>query len=146
MSGPVVIVGGGIVGLSAAYELLRRGRSVVLLEKGPADHDSCSLGNAGMIVPSHFVPLAAPPPPSPVVASLDPLPPDPPAWNGTPPPDHEDDGNNLRPSGCHGLQHGDAGPHYATRQTTMIADASRHSAASYGFTKYPIGGLPVVFS
>jgi len=60
MSAPVVIVGGGIVGLSAAYELLRRGRSVVLLEKGPADHDSCSLGNAGMIVPSHFVPLAAP--------------------------------------------------------------------------------------
>ncbi|MFM7241506.1 MAG: NAD(P)/FAD-dependent oxidoreductase, partial [Opitutia bacterium] len=60
MSGAVVIVGGGIVGLSAAYELLRRGRSVVLLEKGAADHDSCSLGNAGMIVPSHFVPLAAP--------------------------------------------------------------------------------------
>jgi hypothetical protein len=27
----------------------------------------------------------------------------------------------------------------------MIADASRHSAASYGFTKYPIGGLPVGF-
>jgi D-amino-acid dehydrogenase len=60
MSAPVVIVGGGIVGLSAAYELLRRGRPVVLLEKGPANHDSCSLGNAGMIVPSHFVPLAAP--------------------------------------------------------------------------------------
>jgi len=60
MSGPTVIVGGGIVGLSAAYELLRRGRQVVLLEKGAADHDSCSLGNAGMIVPSHFVPLAAP--------------------------------------------------------------------------------------
>lgn len=46
--------------MSAAYELLRRGRQVVLLEKGAADHDSCSLGNAGMIVPSHFVPLAAP--------------------------------------------------------------------------------------
>jgi D-amino-acid dehydrogenase len=60
MSGPTVIVGGGIVGLSAAYELLRRGRQVVLLERGAADHDSCSLGNAGMIVPSHFVPLAAP--------------------------------------------------------------------------------------
>ena len=60
VSAPVVIVGGGIVGLSAAYELLRRGRSVVLLEKGAPDHDSCSLGNAGMIVPSHFVPLAAP--------------------------------------------------------------------------------------
>ena len=60
MSNPVVIVGGGIVGLSCAYELLRRGQSVILLEKGAAHHDSCSLGNAGMIVPSHFVPLAAP--------------------------------------------------------------------------------------
>ncbi len=60
MSQPVVIVGGGIVGLSAAHELLRRGRQVVLLERGDAAHDSCSLGNAGMIVPSHFVPLAAP--------------------------------------------------------------------------------------
>jgi len=54
MSAPVVIVGGGIVGLSAAFELLRRGRSVVLLEKGAPDHDSCSLGNAGMIVPSRW--------------------------------------------------------------------------------------------
>lgn len=60
MSGPVVIVGGGIVGLSAAHELLRRGREVVLLERGAPGHDSCSLGNAGMLVPSHFVPLAAP--------------------------------------------------------------------------------------
>lgn len=60
MSRPVVIVGGGIVGLSAAHELLRRGREVILLERGSPEHDSCSLGNAGMIVPSHFVPLAAP--------------------------------------------------------------------------------------
>jgi D-amino-acid dehydrogenase len=60
MSKGVVIVGGGIVGLSCAYELLRRGQSVTLLEKGKPNHDSCSLGNAGMIVPSHFVPLAAP--------------------------------------------------------------------------------------
>jgi D-amino-acid dehydrogenase len=33
---------------------------VTLLERGGPDHDCCSQGNAGMVVPSHFVPLAAP--------------------------------------------------------------------------------------
>lgn len=56
----IVIIGGGVVGLSSAYELLQRGHSVTLVERGGPDHDSCSLGNAGMVVPSHFEPLAAP--------------------------------------------------------------------------------------
>ncbi len=56
----VVICGGGVIGLSCAYHLLERGHRVTLLERGGADHDSCSLGNAGYISPSHFVPLAAP--------------------------------------------------------------------------------------
>jgi D-amino-acid dehydrogenase len=56
----VAIVGGGIVGLCCAYSLLERGHRVTLLERGSADHDCCSLGNAGYISPSHFVPLAAP--------------------------------------------------------------------------------------
>ncbi len=30
----VVVVGGGIIGVSAAYYLARKGRSVVLVEKG----------------------------------------------------------------------------------------------------------------
>ena len=56
----VVIVGGGVIGLCVAHYALRRGHRVTVLERGAADHDSCSLGNAGMIVPSHFTPLAAP--------------------------------------------------------------------------------------
>jgi D-amino-acid dehydrogenase len=39
---------------------VQKGHRVTLLERGPASHDSCSLGTAGMVVPSHFVPLAAP--------------------------------------------------------------------------------------
>jgi len=56
----VVIVGAGIVGLCCARALRLRGLAVTVLERETADHEGCSYGNAGMIVPSHFVPLAAP--------------------------------------------------------------------------------------
>ncbi len=56
----VVVVGGGVIGLCTAYALLQRGREVVVLERGAEGGDNCSRGNAGMVVPSHFVPLAAP--------------------------------------------------------------------------------------
>jgi D-amino-acid dehydrogenase len=56
----VLIVGGGVVGLCIAYECARRGLRVTVVERGQPDDDSCSFGNAGMVVPSHIVPLAAP--------------------------------------------------------------------------------------
>ena len=55
----VLIIGGGIMGLSSAYYLQKNGYEVTVLDKGDIS-DNCSFGNAGMIVPSHFVPLAAP--------------------------------------------------------------------------------------
>ncbi|ARS39196.1 amino acid dehydrogenase [Sphingobacteriaceae bacterium GW460-11-11-14-LB5] len=55
----VLIIGGGIVGLTSAYYLQKKGYEVTVLDKGDIT-DNCSFGNAGMIVPSHFVPLAAP--------------------------------------------------------------------------------------
>jgi D-amino-acid dehydrogenase len=55
----VLIIGGGIIGLSSAYYLSKAGYDVTILDKGDLT-DNCSFGNAGMIVPSHFVPLAAP--------------------------------------------------------------------------------------
>ena len=54
-----VIVGAGIIGLSAAYYLQKSGWQVTILEKNDGN-DNCSYGNAGMIVPSHFTPLASP--------------------------------------------------------------------------------------
>jgi D-amino-acid dehydrogenase len=56
----VVVVGGGLIGFSAAYQLLKRGMRVTVIERGSEADASCSTGNAGMVVPSHFVPLAAP--------------------------------------------------------------------------------------
>lgn len=60
MSRDVIVVGGGAVGLCTAYYALRAGHRVTVLERGAPDRDCCSLGNAGLVVPSHFVPLAAP--------------------------------------------------------------------------------------
>lgn len=56
----VIIIGGGVIGLCTAYHALERGFAVTVLERGGAGGDSCSIGNAGMVVPSHFTPLAAP--------------------------------------------------------------------------------------
>ncbi|MBP6826100.1 MAG: FAD-dependent oxidoreductase [Saprospiraceae bacterium] len=53
------IIGGGIIGLSAAYYLNEDDWDVTVLEKGDLS-DNCSFGNMGYLSPSHFVPLAAP--------------------------------------------------------------------------------------
>jgi D-amino-acid dehydrogenase len=56
----VVVIGGGVVGLCAAYYLKARGFDVTVVDREPRERSSCSYGNAGLVVPSHFVPLAAP--------------------------------------------------------------------------------------
>ncbi len=55
-----VVVGAGVVGLSCAHHLLRAGHEVLVLDGAREAHQGTSFGNAGMVVPSHFVPLAAP--------------------------------------------------------------------------------------
>lgn len=60
MSKPVAILGAGVIGLSAALHCARRGMDVIVIERKARQRDGCSFGNAGMIVPSHFIPLAAP--------------------------------------------------------------------------------------
>ena len=56
----LLIVGGGVIGLCTAYYAARKGHRVTVLDRRAADHEGCSYGNAGLVVPSHFVPLAAP--------------------------------------------------------------------------------------
>jgi D-amino-acid dehydrogenase len=60
MAKHILIIGGGIIGLSCAYHCARQGFRVTILERDPAQRNGCSFGNAGLIVPSHFIPLAAP--------------------------------------------------------------------------------------
>ena len=55
----VVIIGGGIVGLSSAYFLQEAGHQVTIIDQTDISNN-CSYGNAGYVCPSHFVPLATP--------------------------------------------------------------------------------------
>lgn len=59
MGKKILVAGGGIIGLSSAWFLHRAGHQVTIVDKSSLT-DGCSFGNAGMIVPSHFIPLAAP--------------------------------------------------------------------------------------
>ena len=60
MSKRILVIGAGTIGLSAAFQCARKGHRVTVLERDGPRRNGCSFGNAGMIVPSHFVPLAAP--------------------------------------------------------------------------------------
>ena len=59
MKKKVVIVGGGIIGLSCAYYLIEDGHEVVLIEKN-SFNSGASIVNAGYLIPSHIIPLASP--------------------------------------------------------------------------------------
>ncbi len=55
----VHIVGAGIIGLCAAWYLKKAGVKVTVIDKNNGT-EGTSFGNAGMIVPSHFVPMSSP--------------------------------------------------------------------------------------
>ena len=55
----VLVIGGGVIGVCAAYYLAFQGRRVTLLERDEVCSGS-SYGNSGLIVPSHSIPLPVP--------------------------------------------------------------------------------------
>jgi D-amino-acid dehydrogenase len=55
----ILVIGGGIVGLSSAYYLSKSGHSVTVLDKGDINKGA-SFVNAGYLTPSHIIPLASP--------------------------------------------------------------------------------------
>jgi len=58
-SDSIHVIGGGVIGLTSAWYLTKAGYDVTVIDRGDMS-DGTSHGNAGMIVPSHFVPMAAP--------------------------------------------------------------------------------------
>ncbi len=55
----ILIIGGGSIGVCSAYFLNQAGHDVTLLDKDDICAGS-SYGNAGLVVPSHSIPLSAP--------------------------------------------------------------------------------------
>jgi D-amino-acid dehydrogenase len=55
----VLVIGGGVIGLSAAYFASQAGADVTVVERGEIGSGSSS-GNAGLVVPSFFEPLPSP--------------------------------------------------------------------------------------
>ncbi len=56
----VLVIGGGVAGVTTAYELAQRGASVSLIERGTELAWACSSGNAGYVTWTHAVPIANP--------------------------------------------------------------------------------------
>ncbi len=54
-----LVIGGGAIGICCAFYLRQSGQQVAVIEKGEICSGS-SHGNAGLIVPSHSIPMAAP--------------------------------------------------------------------------------------
>lgn len=63
-------MGGGVVGVTTAYQLQRDGHEVVLLEAGPGVAQETSWGNAGMIAPGHSFVWSSPKAPGILLKSL----------------------------------------------------------------------------
>jgi D-amino-acid dehydrogenase len=59
MSKSVVIIGGGIIGLSCAYYNLKEGNRVTVIDKSDISQGA-SFVNAGYLTPSHIIPLSSP--------------------------------------------------------------------------------------
>lgn len=66
----VLVMGGGVVGVTTAYQLQQDGHEVVLLERHPEVAQETSWGNAGMIAPGHSFVWSSPRAPWTLLKSL----------------------------------------------------------------------------
>ena len=66
----VVVLGGGVVGVTTAYQLQRDGHEVVVVERHPDVAAGTSFGNAGMVAPGHSFVWSSPKAPMILLKSL----------------------------------------------------------------------------
>jgi D-amino-acid dehydrogenase len=66
----IVVLGAGVAGVTAAYQLLRDGHQVTVIDRQPIAANETSYGNAGMIAPGHSYTWASPKAPGVLVRSL----------------------------------------------------------------------------
>ena len=66
----VLILGGGVVGITTAYQLQKDGHEVTVLERENAVAEGASWGNAGMIAPGHSFVWSSPAAPKILLKSL----------------------------------------------------------------------------
>lgn len=66
----ILVLGGGVIGVTTAYELLKDGHEVTLVERAPEAAAGTSFGNAGMIAPGHAFAWASPRVPKILLRSL----------------------------------------------------------------------------
>ncbi|WP_342643287.1 D-amino acid dehydrogenase [Rhodoligotrophos ferricapiens] len=66
----VVVIGGGVVGVTTAYQLQQDGHEVTLIEKQPQVAEETSWGNAGMVAPGHSFAWSSPQAPMILLKSL----------------------------------------------------------------------------
>ena len=59
MSKNIIVIGGGIIGLSSAYYLQKEGHQVTIIDQSGLN-GGASYVNAGYLSPSHLIPLSAP--------------------------------------------------------------------------------------
>jgi len=66
----IVVLGGGIVGVTTAYALARDGHEVVVVDRQPLAANETSFSNAGMVAPGHAYTWASPRAPKILLTSL----------------------------------------------------------------------------
>ena len=49
----ILILGAGVIGITTAYELIKAGHNVTVIDRNPEPALETSYGNAGLIAPGH---------------------------------------------------------------------------------------------
>ncbi|HKF73342.1 MAG TPA: FAD-dependent oxidoreductase, partial [Stellaceae bacterium] len=66
----IVVLGAGVVGVTTAYQLMKDGHEVTVIDRQPLAANETSFGNAGMIAPGHSYTWASPKAPGILFRSL----------------------------------------------------------------------------